>query len=269
MFMTCPGRYSNAVEKGKFDRDEVMMANPNSTPLRWLRGWRLLLLVTLLALAYFAVQQWMTWPRVAELVEANPATTAFIERHRQLRAQLGEKDVMAQAWVSYDQISPHLKRAVLVGEDIDFFSHRGFAPEEVEQALRDAVRDREFPRGASTNTQQLAKNLWLSPSRNPWRKVEEALLTRQLESHLDKRRILELYLNVVELGPGIYGAEAASRTYFDKPAAELTENEAARLAAILPRPSCWHPRSTSRAYRQRVATIERRMEKAEWLWEVI
>ena len=212
----------------------------------------------------------MTWPRVAELVEANPATTAFIERHRQLRAQLGEKDVMAQAWVSYDQISPHLKRAVLVGEDIDFFSHRGFAPEEVEQAVRDAVRDREFPRGASTITQQLAKNLWLSPSRNPWRKVEEALLTRQLESHLDKRRILELYLNVVELGPGIYGAEAASRTYFDKSAADLTETRSG---------AAWRPSSPgraagtrgapARAYRQRVATIERRMEKAEWLWEVI
>jgi len=245
------------------------MANPNNTPRRWLRGWRPLLLVTLLLLAYFAIQQWMTWPRVAELAEANPATTAFIERHRQLRVQLGEKDAISQVWVSYDQISPHLKRAVLVGEDIDFFSHRGFALAEVEQAVRDAVRDRKFPRGASTITQQLAKNLWLSPSRNPWRKVEEALLTRQLERRLDKRRILELYLNVVELGPGIYGAEAAARIYFDKPAAELSEHEAALLAAILPRPSRWHPRSTSHAYRQRVAMIERRMEKAEWLWEVI
>jgi monofunctional biosynthetic peptidoglycan transglycosylase len=220
-------------------------------------------------LVLWAGYQWITLPGVAELADEDPSTTAFIERYRELRRQVGENDTISQTWVSYDRISPHLKRAVLVAEDIDFFSHRGFAPEEVEQAVRDAVRDREFPRGASTITQQLAKNLWLSPDRNLWRKVEEALLTRQLERHLDKRRILELYLNVVEFGPGIYGAEAASRTYFDKPAAELTERQAAELAAILPRPSRWHPRSSSRAYRQRVATIERRMEKAEWLWKVI
>jgi monofunctional biosynthetic peptidoglycan transglycosylase len=200
-------------------------------------------------LVLWAGYQWITLPGVAELADEDPSTTAFIERYRELRRQVGENDTISQTWVSYDRISPHLKRAVLVAEDIDFFSHRGFAPEEVEQAVRDAVRDREFPRGASTITQQLAKNLWLSPDRNLWRKVEEALLTRQLERHLDKRRILELYLNVVEFGPG--------------------KRQAAELAAILPRPSRWHPRSSSRAYRQRVATIERRMEKAEWLWKVI
>ncbi|MGB5892166.1 MAG: monofunctional biosynthetic peptidoglycan transglycosylase [Thermoanaerobaculia bacterium] len=248
------------------------MATEETSDGTWrqsLRRWRLLILVVFAALALWAAYQWLTLPGVAELAEQNPTTTAFIERYRELRRQVGEQDTVSQTWVTYDQISPHLKRAVLVGEDIDFFSHRGFAPEEVEQAVRDAVRERELPRGASTITQQLAKNLWLSPSRNLWRKVEEVLLTRQLERHLDKRRIFELYLNVVELGPGIYGAEAASRTYYDKPAAELTENEAARLAAILPRPSRWHPRSSSPAYRQRVATIERRMEKAEWLWKVI
>lgn len=234
-----------------------------------LRRWRLWIIVAAAALVLWAAYQWLTLPAVAELAVENPSTTAFIERYRELRRQVGEKDTISQTWVSYDRISPHLKRAVLVAEDIDFFSHRGFAPEEVEQAVRDAVREREPPRGASTITQQLAKNLWLSPDRSLWRKVEEALLTRQLERQLDKRRIFELYLNVVEFGPGIYGAEAASRTYFDKPAADLTEREAAELAAILPRPSRWHPRSSSRAYRQRVATIERRMEKAEWLWRVI
>jgi len=248
------------------------MATEETSTSTWrqsLRRWRLLIVMVLAVLVLWAAFQWLALPGVAELVDKNPGTTAFIERYRELRRQVGENDDISQTWVTYDRISPHLKRAVLVGEDIDFFSHRGFAPEEVEQAVRDAVSERKFPRGASTITQQLAKNLWLSPSRNLWRKVEEALLTRQLERHLDKRRILELYLNVVEFGPGIYGAEAASQTYFGKAAADLTERQAAELAAILPRPSRWHPRSSSRAYRQRVATIERRMELAEWLWKVI
>lgn len=242
---------------------------PNGGWWQSLRRWWVLILVVITALVLWAAYQWLMLPAVAELADRDPTTTAFIERYRELRRQVGEKDTIAQTWLEYDRISPHLKRAVLVAEDIDFFSHQGFATEEVEQAVRDAVREREFPRGASTITQQLAKNLWLSPERSFWRKIEEALLTRQLERHLDKRRIFEIYLNVVEFGPGIYGAEAASRAYFDKSAADLTERQAAELAAILPRPSRWHPRASSRAYRQRVATIERRMEKAEWLWKVI
>ena len=139
-----------------------------------------------------------------------------------------------------------------MAEDIGFFDHRGFAVEEIKEAVRGAVEEGKALRGASTITQQLAKNLWLSPSRNPWRKVEEAILTWQLERHLEKRRIFELYLNVVELGPGVYGAEAAARRYFEKPAGALREAEAAELAASLPNPSAWHPGSESRAYRWRV-----------------
>ena len=125
------------------------------------------------------------------------------------------------------------------------------------------------PRGASTLTQQLAKNLWLSPSRNPLRKREEVVLTRQLEKHLDKRRILELYLNVVEFGPGVFGAEAAARHYFGKSARDLTEHEAAQLAGGLSRPSRWHPGSTSQAYARHVERIEGRMQKAEFLRRVV
>ena len=121
------------------------------------------------------------------------------------------------------------------------------------------------PRGASTITQQLAKNLWLSPSRNPWRKVKEALLTIQLEQDLDKRRILELYLNVAEFGKGIYGAEAASRHYFGKSASGLSDGEAAQLAASLPKPSAWHPGSTSRAWQARTRIILDRMQRSRWL----
>ena len=125
------------------------------------------------------------------------------------------------------------------------------------------------PRGASTVTQQLAKNLWLSPSRNPLRKLKEALLTRQLEHDLGKRRILELYLNVVEFGPGIFGAEAAAEHYFGLTAAELAPPEAAALAAGLPKPSAWHPGSPSKAYRRRVGILESRMEKARFLLRLL
>jgi len=121
------------------------------------------------------------------------------------------------------------------------------------------------PRGASTITQQLAKNLWLSPSRSPVRKVKEAILTWQLERRLAKTRILELYLNVVEFGPGVWGAEAAARHYFARPAAELDEDQAARLAAALPSPTKWYPGSSSAAYRRHVDSVRRRMDKADFL----
>jgi monofunctional glycosyltransferase len=166
-------------------------------------------------------------------------------------------------WVPYARISTSLKRAVVVAEDTSFFSHHGFAPSAIREALDRAVKEGTAPRGASTITQQLAKNLWLSPSRNPIRKGKEALLTWQLERALSKRRILELYLNVVEFGPGVYGAEAASRHYFDKPAAELDDAESAQLAAGLPRPRLWHPGVSTTAYRRYVQDVRRRMERVE------
>jgi len=206
----------------------------------------------------------VTWPDVAALAKQNPETTAFMKRYEGWSGR-----PPSWRWVPYGSISPHLKRAVLVGEDINFFSHRGFERTELEKAVHDAWEKKRFPRGASTITQQLAKNLWLSPSRNPLRKVEEAILTVQLEHDLGKRRILEIYLNVVELGPGIYGAEAASRHYFGKPASALSEQEAASLAASLPNPDDWHPGSRSRAYANRVNLILRRMAKAGFLWKEI
>jgi len=127
------------------------------------------------------------------------------------------------------------------------------------------LEEGEAPRGASTITQQLAKNLWLSPSRNPLRKLEEAILTWQLERTLRKRRILELYLNLAEFGPGVYGVEAASRRYFAKPASGLTDGEAAQLAASLPSPATWHPGSSRPGYQRHVESIRRRMVKATFL----
>lgn len=239
------------------------------TSQRRRRTLRALSLALLLAVVGWLGWRAATWPEVAALAAENPDTTAFIERWRAERRSAGESDAVTQRWVPYERISPNLKRAVLVAEDIGFFDHRGFATAEIRDAVETAWRQRQAPRGASTLTQQLAKNLWLSSSRNPLRKLEEAVLTWQLERHLDKRRILELYLNVVELGPGIYGAEAAARRYFGKSAGELSESEAAELAAALPRPRSWHPGVTSRGYRQAVERVRLRMERAQWLRKVI
>jgi len=208
-----------------------------------------------LSVSLFAI---LTWPDVAALSRSNPETTAFIER-----ARFQGTDVEWR-WVSADSISTDLKKAVLVAEDLSFFKHDGFDTHEIRIAAREAVQGKRV-RGASTITQQLAKNLWLSPSRSPDRKLREIALTRQLERHLSKRRILELYLNVVEFGPGIYGAEAAARHYFDISAADLNPEQAARLAAALPRPSKWHPGVESRGYEKSVSRILTLMEQCGWL----
>jgi monofunctional biosynthetic peptidoglycan transglycosylase len=220
----------------------------------------------LAALAGFATFEWATWPDVAALAKTMPETTAFIERFRELQRAAGKSDKVAWTPVAYARIAADLKVATLVSEDIDFFSHDGFAVAEMKKALNEAWAQGEAPRGASTITQQLAKNLWLSPSRNPWRKVKEALLTRALERRLEKRRILELYLNVAEFGPGIYGVEAAARRYYGVGAAAIGREQAAALAGSLPKPSKWHPGATSRVYLSRVARILRRMDKARWLY---
>jgi monofunctional biosynthetic peptidoglycan transglycosylase len=227
---------------------------------------RLVVLILLGLLAAWLAWEALTWPDVSALAKEEPETTAFIEQYRG-GGWLGfGKDRKAEwKWVSGSRISSNLKRAVIVSEDIEFFSHNGFSTREQRAALEDAWEDKKLPRGASTITQQLAKNLWLSPSRNPLRKVKEAILTWQLERSLTKRRILEIYLNVVEFGEGIYGAEAAARHYYGKSARSLTERQAAELAASLPRPRSWHPGSKSKGYQSKVRSIQRRMAKASWL----
>jgi monofunctional biosynthetic peptidoglycan transglycosylase len=231
------------------------------------RGWpgRRLALIALVALGGWIGYELWTWPRVRALATRPPRTTAFIERYRAEQRAAGQPDRVQWAWVPYGAISGPVKRAVVVAEDIRFFAHPGVDLQEVEDALERAVDRKELPRGASTITQQLAKNLWLSPSRSPLRKVREAILAWQLERTLSKRRILELYLNVVEFGPGIYGVEAAARRYFGKPAAALDAFEAAQLAASLPSPRSWHPGSSSRAYQTHVTRVLRRMERTGWL----
>ncbi len=238
------------------------IAPPYDAPRRGRR--RFLLFGILGLLGVWLVWEAVTWPDVGDLEHSHPKTTAFIEKYRGWGI-FGAKKEVEQTWVPYSRISSNLKRAVIVSEDIRFFSHEGFDEKEIQTALEDAWEDKELPRGASTITQQLAKNLWLSASYNPLRKVKEAILTRQLENELSKRRILELYLNYVELGRGIYGAEAAARHYYGRPARSLSERQAAELAASLPRPKSWHPGAKSRSYQRKVRSIQRRMAKARWL----
>ena len=182
---------------------------------------------------------------VSRLASQNPVTTSLIEtRIREAQAR-GVQPKRIQAWVSLDRISPNLQRAVLAGEDANFVAHRGFDYEALQKAWDEGMRAAaqeakkegenddwlptlpDFKRGASTVSQQLAKNLYLSSRRSFFRKGQEAILTIFLERRLSKRRILEIYLNVIEWGDGIYGAEAASQHYFHKPASALRANEAA------------------------------------------
>jgi monofunctional glycosyltransferase len=149
-------------------------------------------------------------------------------------------------WVPLDRISPYLVHAVLLSEDAGFYYHHGVDFEELKVAVSRDLDAGRFAYGASTISQQLARNLYLSPSKNPFRKLAELLITRRLERKLGKRRILELYLNVVEWGDGVYGAEAASRAHFNKPAADLTPEEAAALAVALPSPRRYAPEKDGR-----------------------
>jgi monofunctional biosynthetic peptidoglycan transglycosylase len=226
---------------------------------------RRLLLLCVLILAGWLVWEAVAWPDVKALATRPPATTAFIEQYKERERAAGRTPKVSIRWTPYAAIAPEVKRAVLVAEDINFFSHHGFDWGQIRIAVEEALHDSEAPRGASTITQQLVKNLWLSGSRNPLRKIKETLLTWQVERTLSKRRILELYLNVAEFGPGIYGVGPAAQAYFGKSPADLGQEEASLLAASLPRPSTWHPGSKSSAYQRYAAAIRARMDKADFL----
>jgi len=230
-----------------------------------LSGWVLLYLA--LAVAGYVAYEWATWPDVARLATANPTTTAWMEmRAAEARAK-GMRPRRAQIWVPLTAISPHLKNAVLIAEDAAFFQHEGLDYNEIREAIKVNAEKLEFARGASTITQQLAKNLYLSPSRNPMRKLKELLLTLTLEHHLSKRRIFELYLNVIEWGDGIYGAEAAARTYFATSSGDLSREQAAALAAVIINPRRYSPTAPSRRIRNRIALILERMQRYQYYKE--
>jgi monofunctional biosynthetic peptidoglycan transglycosylase len=193
----------------------------------------------LLCGAFFAavLLYWhLTLPDMTALAKTNPPSTAFMEARKTEAREQGRPFQRRWIWVPLARISPHLQRAVVVAEDAAFFRHKGFDWEGIKEAVTRNWERGEFHRGGSTITQQLAKNLYLSSDKNIFRKLHELVITRALEEHLTKRRILELYLNLVEWGDGVYGAEAAAWHHFNKHARDLTTEEAALLAAILPAP---------------------------------
>jgi monofunctional biosynthetic peptidoglycan transglycosylase len=216
--------------------------------------------------------------RIWSLRSGEPVTTSLIEARASEAEARGLQPKREQKWVPLSQISPNLQRAVLAGEDTNFVTHRGFDYEALQHAwdegMREATREAkkegedddwlptlpDFKRGASTVSQQLAKNLYLSSRRSFFRKGQEAILTVFLERTLSKRRILEIYLNVIEWGDGIYGAEAAAQHYFHKPASALRPNEAAYLSAMIPNPrTVFNPQVNPRRVARRQRIIARGM----------
>lgn len=225
------------------------------TSLRWIG--RVLAASAAFGLALLAYA-YLTLPDVRPLRTANPPSTAFMDlRAREARAR-GHTPRRVQVWVGYGSISRDLVRAVLVAEDDAFWQHEGVDFGQIQESLQTDWERGRLLRGASTITQQLAKNLYLSPSRNPLRKLRELIIARRLEAELKKSRILEIYLNVIEWGDGIYGAEAAARTYFHKRALELTPSEAALLAAVIINPRALNPsRPTARVVRRQQLILRR------------
>jgi monofunctional biosynthetic peptidoglycan transglycosylase len=218
----------------------------------------------LLALAGYLGYEIVTYPDVAVLVRENPKTTAWMKmREREAREQ-GRRPLHFQVWKPLNSISANLKNAVLIAEDAAFFQHEGLDYKEIREAIKINAEKMEFARGASTITQQLAKNLYLSPSKNPVRKLKELFLTFSLERNLTKRRIFEIYLNIIEWGDGVYGAEAAARTYYGKSCSDLSDDEAAALAAVIINPRRYNPTAPNRRIRNRIAKIEVRMEKYQY-----
>ena len=180
-------------------------------------------------------------PDVPRLKKENPKKTALMEYRETAAREKKKRYRMSQNWVPFSKISPYLVKAVLIAEDDKFWKHEGFDYEAMHRALEKDIKAKKFKLGGSTITQQLARNLYLSPEKSLIRKISEAIVTWRMEKVLSKRRILELYLNVAEWGDGIFGAEAASRHYFGKSCSELAPREAARLASVLPNPRKYNP----------------------------
>lgn len=216
---------------------------------------RLLLVAVLLVVLY---QLWI-FAHVLWWIDHNPSSSAFMDAGL---ARLQDKKPGAELrhkWVPYDRISPHLKRAIVAAEDSKFLNHEGFDIEGIQHAVEKNLKKGKLVAGGSTISQQLAKNLFLSGDRSFIRKGQEAIITLMIESTWSKRRILEVYLNVIEWGNGVYGAEAAARRYFKTSAANLNARQAAQLAAMVPNPRWYENNRSSRKYQRRVNTIARYM----------
>lgn len=201
----------------------------------------------------------LTLPDVRKLARTNPTRTAFMDIRQAEARAAGTTSRMNQRWVTYNRIAPTLKRAVLVAEDAAFWQHDGVDYDELQRSIQLDWARGQLVRGASTITQQLAKNLYLSPSKNPNRKLRELIIARRLEVELTKTRIFEIYLNVIEWGDAIYGVEAAAQTYFKTSAANLDASSAALLAGAIINPRLLNPAKPTPRLLRRQQLILRRM----------
>jgi monofunctional biosynthetic peptidoglycan transglycosylase len=227
--------------------------------MRW-RGflWRGLLALVVLVLIY---QLWI-FLHICWWVNHNPGSSAFMNDRLGLMQEKNPEAKLRHKWVPYKRISSNLKRAVVVAEDSKFVVHEGFDWDGIQKAYEKNLKKGRVVAGGSTISQQLAKNLFLSTQRTPWRKLQEAVITLMLEKMMSKRRILEIYLNVIEWGNGVFGAEAAARHYYGTGAANLSAWQSARLAAMIPNPRYYDDHRNARGLARRTATIAARMRLA-------
>jgi len=222
---------------------------------------RTIFMILLLLLAV-DVGRYFFYPNIEQLVDENPSKSAFMEyREAEWRREGISDKKIEQRWVPLRKVSQNLIKAVLIGEDDKFWHHEGFDYKAIERALEKNILAKKFKMGGSTISQQLAKNLYLSPSKNPVRKIKEAILTWRLEKTLSKRRILELYINIAEWGDGIFGIGEAARHYYGVTPAKLSASEASKLAAILPNPIVFSPTGSSSYVRNRSSLIYAIMRK--------
>jgi monofunctional biosynthetic peptidoglycan transglycosylase len=215
-----------------------------------------LFVVLLLYQAWFAAHIWY-W------IDHNPESTSFMQARLESMREKNPNAKLSRRWTSYARISEQLKRAVIVAEDAKFSEHDGFDWEGIQKAMERNQRRGRVVAGGSTISQQLAKNLFLSGEKNLWRKAQEAVITSMLETLMDKERIFEIYLNVAEWGEGIFGAEAAARHYYGVSAGSLSVDQAARLAAMLPRPLYYERHRDSEFLQRYSETIRARMPSAQ------
>jgi monofunctional glycosyltransferase len=216
-----------------------------------------------LAAAFFIldVGRYLVWPWIGSLETENPGVTSFMEYRLDEAEDAGKKLKLDVRYKPLSAISKRLSLAVTISEDDKFWDHEGFDFESMEAAFEKNLKAGKIRAGGSTITQQLAKNLWFGPEKSYLRKLKEAIMAWRLERELSKKRILELYLNVVEWGDGIFGAEAAARRYFGVSAKGLSSSQAARLAAVLPSPRRWNPAGNGRVVSKRTRIILGRMQR--------
>ena len=221
--------------------------------------WRVLKWLGIIILVY---QLWI-FLHICWWVNHNPSTSAFMEDRLEVLQEDNPDAVLKHRWVDYKKISPNLKRALIAAEDAKFVDHEGFDWEGIQKAYEKNLKKGKVVAGGSTISQQLAKNLFLSTKRTPWRKAEEAMITVMLEATMSKRRIFEVYLNVIEWGNGIFGAEAAAKYYYHTSAKNLSEEQAATLAAMVPNPRYYDKHRQAKGLMRKTGIIEARMNSAE------